>query len=282
MNELIDQDAPLLSLHVTNFTDSTIIVISWPHVLMDAMGLQALMRNWSLVLNNEVASVSPVLGSQEDILEEVESQIQNNSKPQELVVKKLAPGPLGIAYLVLRFLWFILWSPGFEERTMLIPHHHISQLQAQALGEIAGKDEKGQKPFVSEGDVLAAWAAQILAASQPRGPMTVANFINVRFRLSIFKAARGEYMQNLLQFVYAPLSPETLAGPLGPCALSYRQHMAAQSTQEQILGFLHMQREHVKKRKRLRLIFGDAGAFMLTVNNLAKISFAVLTLRLLS
>ncbi|CZR65590.1 uncharacterized protein PAC_15490 [Phialocephala subalpina] len=273
IKELIDRDAPILSIHVTTFTDSTVVVISWPHVLMDAMGLQALMRNWSLVLNNKAASVSPVLGTQDDILQEADSQIQNNDKRQELAVEKLAPGPLGMAYLVLRFLWLMLWSPGFEERTILLPQRHISQLQAQALGEIAGKDEHEQKPFVSEGDVLAAWAAQILAASQPRGPMTVANFINVRFRLSIFQAAGGEYIQNLLQFVYAPLSLQSLAGPLGPCALSYRKHMAAQSTEEQVLGYLHMQREHVKARKRLRLIFGDAGASMLTVNNLAKIDF---------
>ncbi|TVY60865.1 Transcriptional regulator sdnM [Lachnellula suecica] len=274
--ELIDRDAPLLSLHVTTFADSTVVVVSWPHILMDAMGLQALMRNWSLVLHNKATSVSPVLGAQEDVLREVELQIPDNDQRQELVVEKLAPGPLGMTYLILRFLWLMLWSPGFEERTILLPQRHISRLHAQALGEIAGKDEhehQQKKLYVSEGDVLAAWAAQILAASQPSSPITVANFINVRFRLPIFQAARGVYIQNLLQFIYAPLSPQSLAGPLGQCALSYRTHLAAQSTEEQTRGYLHMQREHVKAHKKLRLVFGDAGATMLTVNNLAKIDF---------
>ncbi|CAL3968301.1 unnamed protein product [Diplocarpon coronariae] len=189
IKESIDQEAPLITLH--------------------RCGCLLAARS------NGRHGVSPVLGIYYDILQQVDLQIKDGAKRQSLAIEKLATGPLGMAFLGFRFLWQILFSPGFEDRKISVPQDHLSKLHARVLAGFAGKDEHECKPFISQADVLAA-------------------------------------------------------------------HIAAQSTKEQVLSYLHMQRQHVLNRKKLRLMFGNASICMLTVNNMAKIDFfAVLTFRLL-
>lgn len=268
--EMIDRDAPLLSLHVTSFADATVVAVAWPHVLMDAMGLQALLRNWSLVLNGRAGEVLPLIGVHNDPMQEA---VESDTRPkEELVVEKLAVGPLGIIILLFRLLWLKLWSPGFERRTVVLPQDTLHRLCQRARRDIDKEHDKSA--FISEGDVLAAWSARMLAASQPKpSPVTVANFINVRFRMASLKERSGEYLQNMLQFVYASLPSKCDNAPLGRMALSYRRQLAEQSTEPQMLSYIRMQLDHVQAKGGLRLMFGDARAAMLTVNNLAKVDF---------
>ena len=56
----------MLSLHVTSFTDATLVALSWSHVLMDVMGQRALLHAWSLVLAEKDSEVPKMLGAHED------------------------------------------------------------------------------------------------------------------------------------------------------------------------------------------------------------------------
>ncbi|KXJ86494.1 hypothetical protein Micbo1qcDRAFT_198236 [Microdochium bolleyi] len=47
-----DRDEPVLGLHVLSFTDATIVVLGFSHVLMDGGGLEALLGSWAGVLNS--------------------------------------------------------------------------------------------------------------------------------------------------------------------------------------------------------------------------------------
>ncbi|ELR06042.1 hypothetical protein VC83_02271 [Pseudogymnoascus destructans] len=68
LEDYLTNDTPILSLDITSFNDATIIGLIWPHVLMDVMGQQALLRGWSLVLAGKESEVPALLGAREDAL----------------------------------------------------------------------------------------------------------------------------------------------------------------------------------------------------------------------
>ncbi|KAM4058420.1 DDE superfamily endonuclease [Hirsutella rhossiliensis] len=67
IEEVIERDAPQISLHITSFNDATVVALCWPHVLMDVMGLRALLRNWSLILNGNEDGISSIIGTRDDV-----------------------------------------------------------------------------------------------------------------------------------------------------------------------------------------------------------------------
>lgn len=266
----MEKDAPLLSVHATHFTDATVVAVSWPHPLMDALGLQALMRNWSHVINDRLDQVQPLAGVHVDVLKEA---VDRDTNPKEaLLIEKISVGVLGMVILLFRFLWLKIWEPRFEERTIILPQQAVDRLYTAARSDLV--KDADEKVFISEGDVLAAWAAQMLAVSQPTPrPVTIASFINLRFRLTALQDKGADFIQNLLQFVYVSFPPDCASAALGSMAAGYRQQLKEQSTNAQILSFLRMQFDHIKKHGKLRLVFGDPRATMLTVNNLTKVDF---------
>lgn len=270
VEEMMKRNATLLHLHITCFSDATVVGITWPHVVMDAMGLRALLRNWSLVLNNKAGDVLPLVGVQYDPLQELLRQ--DTGPTEESVLERLGIGLLGTGVMLLRIIWMMLWNPGFEQRTIILPQDSMDRLCVQARSDVI--TQSGKEPFISEADVLAAWAARILAASQPRPrPVTIASVINLRFTLSALRERGGEYIQNMLQFVYVSIAPGCTVAPLGLIALSHRQQLAEQCTKSQTLSYIRMQQDHTKAKGKLRLLFGDPRAAILTVNNLAKLDF---------
>ena len=270
IKEMMEQNAPLLHLHVTVFLDATVIGITWPHVVMDAMGLQALLRNWSLVLNDRAGDVLPVIGVKDDPLQELLSK--DTGPPEDSVLEKLSIGWLGVGVMLLRIIWMLLWNSGLEKRIIVLPQDSMDRLCAQARSDLA--TQSGQKPFISEGDVLAAWAARILAASQPKPrPVTIASVVNIRFTLKALRERGGEYIQNMLQFVYVSIAPDCTASPLGVTALGHRQQLIEQCTESQTLNYIRMQQENVKATTKLRLLFGDPRSEILAVNNLSKLDY---------
>lgn len=66
VNDMVQQNLPLISLHITSFNDATLVGLAWPHVMMDAFGIKALLSSWSLVLSGEEDKVPAVLGARHD------------------------------------------------------------------------------------------------------------------------------------------------------------------------------------------------------------------------
>ena len=270
IKESVRQDAPQLSLHITSFSDATLVALAWPHTLMDAMGHVALLRSWSLVLAGREGEVPAVLGARADVL--VEAQNANDQeKRQEFMLESKRLGTMGVAKLISRFLWDKYWNPAPELRMIYVPKGLIARLQTQARKE-AVEDVGSQEDqrFVSEGDVLAAWFARVVALSEPKlRPLTIATLINPRFRIPQLKSG-GVYAQNMTIVAYAFLSPQIARGSVGSIALAHRRTLADQSTEQQMLSFLRVLHEDVEAGKSPRLFFGGADSLPLFVNNLTK------------
>ncbi|KAJ2902537.1 uncharacterized protein MKZ38_000502 [Zalerion maritima] len=266
LEDFIYQDVPQLSLHVTSFNDATLVALSWPHTLMDVMGQQALLHGWSLVLAGRESEVSPMLGAREDAICAAADAAAGGKEEFRLKQKQLR----GWALLMfgLRFAWGLLRNRAVETRTVFLPERVVAELRRQAGGDLAARNRGEEKPFISEGDVLTAWAARAVASSLPRPrPVTVLHALNARFRLSSLAQTPGVYVQNMAVAAFTFLPPEVAGGLLGPIALENRRHLMDQSTEGQVLAFLRELRRGSKTGSDPTLVCGESDALLMPFTN---------------
>lgn len=272
LEDFIYQDIPQLSLHITSFNDATLVALSWPHTLMDVMGQQALLQGWALVLANRIPEVPPFLGAREDAICVAADAPVEHKEEFKLGRQKLKGW--GMLVFGLRFAWDLLWNKVVETRTVFLPKRLVAELHGQAQNDLACEDGGEEKPFISEGDVLTAWAVHAVASSlpQPR-PITVLHAVNARFRLSSLIQASGIYVQNMAVAAFAFLSSDLTVGPLGLIALANRRHLVEQSTEAQILASLREMRMESKSGSDPAVLCGDPTALLMPFTNWTRADF---------
>lgn len=166
MDDYLSSDRPQVSLHVVSFADKTVVVLYWPHSVFDAMGMKVMFDAWTLVLQGREAEVRPPHGWDHDALAEFGAAPK---EPHVLAAKLMTPGKLVMYGLknVLDLAW-----RSKENRMACIPGAFLEKLRAQALEELAAEaaeeGKEGEKPWVSEGDVLAAWWLRLAVSHIPR------------------------------------------------------------------------------------------------------------------
>lgn len=253
LDEFLANDTPQLSLHVTSFNDATLVGLSWPHTLMDALGQQALLRGWSLVLAGRESEVPDFLGAREDALCAGPDEKQEEYRPKRL--QGFAMFQFG-----LRFVAGLLWNRVVETRTIFLPKKAVAELRKQAQEDLSGE-------FVSEGDVLTAWATRAVASSMPPRPITVLHALNLRFRIPSLIEAPGVFVQNMAVSAFSFFTPELLRGPLGPIALENRRHLMEQTTEPQLLALLREMRKTYTPGSDTTLLCGESNALLMPFTN---------------
>lgn len=269
-------DNPQLALHVISFMDATLVSLAWPHITTDAMGLHALVTNWCKVLAGREGEVTPLGGLQNDPLETVGT----GSVPEQeerWMYKDQAIAGISMLIWVLRFVWEIIWVRKQEPRIIFLPAASVKGLRERAINELAAEAKNAdEKPFLSEGDVLTAWATRMaclhLSPSSKQG-VSVMNVFEVRSRLpSIFKAG-AVYIGN---FVFPSwtlfTAGELLTQPLGKLALKLRTNLAAQITEGQVRGMLRTMRETMASAGRPALVL-QPRSIMMTFSSWTKAKF---------
>ncbi|KAH8688490.1 hypothetical protein BGZ61DRAFT_494573 [Ilyonectria robusta] len=268
--ELISQEAPQLSLNITSFNDATLVTISWPHILMDALGYQDLLRCWSLVVSGREEEVPPFLGATKDVL--LEAEQSNSEKPEDFRLEGKRLGTLGTSMFLSRFVWDHLRNPPVETRVIFLPKKAFEKIQSQVQEEAtAAAQDTDEKPFVGEGDALTAWFTRTVAWSEKKArPVTIGSLVNARFRLSALANQRGVYIQNMVLGTFTFLSPQTARGPMGPTAVAHRRHVIEQTTEQQTLSFMRYARRMAEKGGNKTPMFGEKDALPVMINNLTK------------
>ena len=268
--DFVSQDTPQLSLHITSFNDATLVGLSYPHTLMDVMGQHALMLGWSLVLAGRESEVPRMVGAREDLIGAAANAPVEQEEEYKLGLKQLQG--LSMFKFGLRFAWDMLWNRVIETRTIFLTQEKVARLRRQAQADLAAlEDAPEDKPFISEGDVLTAWAIRATASSlpQPR-PVTALHALNARFRLSAIVQAPGVHLQNMAVAAFTFLSPEVARGPLGPIALENRRHLMEQSTEAQVLAGL---RREYKLNSDSPFMCGEPDALLVPFTNWSRASF---------
>ncbi|OAQ69677.1 transferase family domain-containing protein [Pochonia chlamydosporia 170] len=273
LTDLISKDIPQMSLHVVSFNDATLVSVSWPHALMDGMSLQSLLKSWSLVLAGKNEEVAPLLGAKEDL-------IYTAASPQ-IVPKE--PWIMGEAILtgfafflfVVRFLWNILTQRTIECRTICFPRAIMARLRQKALEEAAEVHrDKEDPPWLSEGDVILAWGAKIVAMAQPSPrPMNGLCPLDLRPRLPELAGANGVFIQNAVACAGIQLSKAELKQPLGFIASKWREALTTQTTPSQVRSFLCESRKLWDSGKDPSLVPGLWNGELFTVTNWTKGNF---------
>src|SRR3569833_3028840 len=136
-------------------------------------GRRARLRIWARVLARREDEVQPLGGFQDDpLLEVVDAPAAEDEEP--LAIRTRLLGRWGTLLFALHLLYARFWAePDCEQRTIFLPREKAEELQRQATAELAAEavitaDSKDAPqpappppPFISEGDVLAAWCANL-------------------------------------------------------------------------------------------------------------------------
>ncbi|CAM1508566.1 Fc.00g054140.m01.CDS01 [Cosmosporella sp. VM-42] len=271
IEDFICRDVPQLSLHITSFDDATLVALSWPHTLMDAMGQKALLEAWSLVVAGRESEVPPVFGSKEDVMSAAGDPLPGTEDEEFQLVHKRLKG-FGMVMFVLRLIWDMLWNRVVQDRTIFLPKDVVAQMRRRAQEEATatlGPDD--EKPFISEGDVLTAWATQLVASSEPRPrPVTIMSALNLRFWVKSMVQPGGVYIQNMALGTFTFLSPEMARGPVGEIAAAHREHLRDQTSKPQLRGFLRLLRDERKAGGDGTIVCGEPNAQLIIFSNWTK------------
>nr|POF13782.1 hypothetical protein CFP56_02806 [Quercus suber] len=271
IDAIVDHDLPQIWVRVTTFADATLVAFSWPHTLMDAGGVQALLQNWSLVLADKVKEVSKVLGARDDLLLPA-AKVDDQGADEELLIDKRRLAGTNLVRWIGTYLWDSYWNPPLEVQAIFLPRKSFTSLRSRVQKELAVSEVDGKAPFVSESDVLMAWMTRLaaLAESRPR-PLTVATAFNVRSRLPSIAESNGVYLQNMILAVYTFL-PATLAyGLVGPIAAANRTSIVAQTTTAQTTSLLRSVQRDIAAKNSASFLFGDSNAIPILYNNLTQL-----------
>ncbi|EEU38068.1 uncharacterized protein NECHADRAFT_48023, partial [Fusarium vanettenii 77-13-4] len=272
-SDLFKGDKPQMSLRIVSFSDATPVSLVWPHSAMDAVGLQAMLKNWSLVMAGRESEVLPVLGARDDmvygIVEPPTGTEEVEQEESHLAQKRISGFKLVL--FGLRFLWDLLWQGVCQSKSIFLPKEAVAKLMRQALEEATiTTPPTDEKPFVSEGDVLAAWTTRLIASSDPRKlPVTTLTAVNLRYRFKSPMQTTGVYTQNLASAAYTFLPPAMVRGPLGPIALANRQHLEAQTTEPQLRAIMRTVMAE-KEKKDTTLLFGEPNMLLVLISNWTK------------
>ncbi|ELR04216.1 hypothetical protein VC83_07995 [Pseudogymnoascus destructans] len=160
----------------------------------------------------------------------------------------------------LRFVADLLWNCVVETRTIFLPKAAVAKLQQQAQEDLSGE-------FVSEGDVLTAWATRAVASSMPSRPITALHPLNLRFRLPSLIQVPGVFVQNMAVSAFSLFTPELLRGPLEPIALENRRQLMEQATEPQLLALLREMSQSYTPGGDTTVLCGEFHALLMPFTN---------------
>ncbi|KAI1448577.1 hypothetical protein F5Y02DRAFT_274756 [Annulohypoxylon stygium] len=272
-------DLPQLSLHIVSFKDATVVSLSWPHTLLDAMGRRTLLDAWTAVLERREEDVKPLAGVLDDPLETLGS---NPEEPYVLAHRRLTP--LQALLFAISYIWTVaFWAPGEETRMVCVPGSHIQSLHRGAMAYLttqtppdeSEKEELKVKPFVSEGDVMSSWITRLAMLPLRRTDQTVSimNAFNMRSVLTKdLLPPTHAYVGNAVAGVYAFVSMRDLfTRPLGHTAAAVRRSIAEQGTRQQVEARAAVDLAMGKRGK--AAVYGDQKMAPVMISNWTKAKF---------
>ncbi|KAI0103414.1 hypothetical protein F4814DRAFT_96633 [Daldinia grandis] len=273
LDDYLYTDAPQLSLHIVSFTDATIVSLSWPHTLLDAMGRRELLDAWIAVLEGRDDDVKPLHGVLRDPLESLGTDPQ---EPYVLAHRRLAP--IQALLFAISYIWTTLfWSRGEDTRMVCVPAAHVQSLHKGALDYLASRTDEDEKvkPFVSEGDVLSGWVTRLALRHLQHTEQTVSimNAFGMRSVLAKdFLPLTHAYVGNAVAGVWAFVSMRDLfARPLGYVAAAVRRSIAEQGTRAQVEARVAVDQAAGKRGK--SALYGDPAMTPIMISNWSKAKF---------
>ncbi|RKK85207.1 hypothetical protein BFJ71_g14261 [Fusarium oxysporum] len=270
LKDYTSRDVPIIGLHIITFQDATLVTVTWPHVLFDAVAFSHLVQAWSAVLAGHKERVPNIIGAKDDVLYNLGAISQ--AGPQYAASESRILSGIAFIFFVVRMLWIILTQPIVESRIICLPKDVVDKLHQQALEDIKGEHSDQDDPWVSPSDAILAWLTRALVdlSKAPR-PISMTTPIDARTRLSQLQNPDGVFVQNMILGSFVNIAPSDLHAPLGKHALASRQGLLQQLDESNLIGILQLFRERWDDGKTRAPIFAAPGSQLLVTNNRLKV-----------
>lgn len=130
LEDYLSQDIPQLGLHIVSFEDKTLVVIYWPHTLMDALGKKALLDAWILMLQSRSGEIIPPQGGDSDPLANLG---RSPTEAHKLEAQRLSM--FGLAQYGINNVLDLFRAQ--EHRMACVPGSFVANLRKEAISELA-------------------------------------------------------------------------------------------------------------------------------------------------
>ncbi|KAL3457935.1 hypothetical protein BJX64DRAFT_292693 [Aspergillus heterothallicus] len=249
LTDWIYSDLPPLHVDVLNFHDASLVLVTYPHYLLDAMGYRTFLYAWTAVLHGRESEV-PRLCSFGD---HPYRQLSKKAPTDKYILHDAIQGKLARLRWIVRLLWERLWHSKQEQTMIAIPGWFVTALRKETLDKLALDDgtrnRAGQAPdrpppAISESDALVAWFLKsYLAAAKParNRPLVLMNVFDIR---AIALDPALAYPMNTIvpSYTIIPIS-EVLANHSALLASRIRTSLEEQRTVDQVEAYLALQRK---------------------------------------
>ncbi|KAF7922008.1 uncharacterized protein EAE98_008219 [Botrytis deweyae] len=237
-------DQPMLSLHVTSFADATLVGLTFPHSLTDAMGTSEFLKAWSNVVAGKSSFVKPLQGTQVDVLGNIGTSLDKKASQGEFALEGQQTRGFSLLSFIARYMWDATTRRSIRTRHIYLPAKYMSYLR-QDVEEELKRQNGGVVPFVSDGDLITAWGARMVMSSSPwkNCSAVICNVFDLRGRLKDTFARGGTYLQNLILPATTVLSKEEAAtATTAQIALGLRKAIVEQTDDVQARRLMRIAR----------------------------------------
>lgn len=178
----------------------------------------------------------------------------------------------------LRYWFESFWYPAEKARSVCLPAAFMHRLRETATAEArAAAGDSAKDVFLSDGDLISAWCARLLAEHAQLSPgrtVCILNALGYRALLQPDLLSPDKaYLCNAAGGVYAHMTAGDVASlPLGHTAAAVRRSITEQATRGQLEAVTHLAVESIKATGSPPL-FGDATMQLMVVSNWSKGKF---------
>ncbi|KAI0027624.1 hypothetical protein K488DRAFT_60869 [Vararia minispora EC-137] len=243
VNELLTSDRPVVYLHVTTFDDGSVIGLTTPHILSDAIGYMSIIKALCSVL--ATGQSPPALDYTDPFVNFVPKQNENVPVPPNWRILTT----LGGLMLLLLSIWEAMFRVVWENRDVYFPRSEVMRIKEEAMEDIRNRYGASTDRYVSSSDAILAFMLKgIHVSARSNAPF---NLLYTATMQSLFRKPRLPYLRNTTLLIVTPTLPLSAIPrlPLGELALHIRDTIQAQMKRESIEPWLRWQLANADKPK---------------------------------
>ncbi|GKU06256.1 lysr family regulatory protein [Fusarium langsethiae] len=285
-DEHVRRQEPVIGVHIALFDDATLVSIRWSHVVCDFMGIKGLVLAWSMDLDGRYDEIPPFMGAYDDPLKDIGSAPPK--EPYALESLKLSPEAFKKTYE--KYLEHVEEYPVTVRRMLVLPESTVHKIKMDFIGgqdsdtlKVIPKGALYNGQFVSDADILSAWAARLCCSILPAAdrPVHVMGMYEARHCLPETFPQRKDKPNSSPVFIanatFSTSTNTTLQAlrqqPLARTALLVRESVATLTKAPQVHAQLHFLRDAYEKDRENPAVFAAEDSFILVVSNFSKMRF---------
>lgn len=131
LEDWLFSDRPQLCIYAVSFTDSTLLIITLVHTLIDDMGLATFLAAWSAVLRGQEDEAPDFLGFDEDPLRYLTNGYPGSTPESNYLSGKMLKGFSNMKF-AFHFMLEVWWFPQ-QTRIIFLPGKYIQDLREAKL-----------------------------------------------------------------------------------------------------------------------------------------------------